>query len=81
MEFANESDITYAIEKKVSPYSLQQDKGTGNGNIANSSVPNKAKEKVIEAYDKKVGNITDNTTKGKTILHKSTRDEQYCAKY
>jgi hypothetical protein len=57
VEFSNESDISTAIEKKVSPYSLLQENGT-NGNTVNPRAVPKPKEKSFEGPDKKSAETT-----------------------
>jgi hypothetical protein len=67
VEFASESDISTAIEKKVSPYSLLQENGT-NGNIVNPRAVPKPKEKSLEGPEKKVAETTIQSKGNKNII-------------
>ena len=69
MEYVNEHDISYAIEKKTSPYSQQIEKDkSNNGNNVNTStaaIKSKDKEKASEGERK---SIEKNQSRGKFLF-------------
>ena len=76
MDFATENEISYALEKKISPLiqTVDIDKGN-NGNITNSSSSKlKEKEKPTESGEKY---STDNTTLSKGKLESKIRLYKY----